>query len=63
MKATLTIQMDNAAFGDFPEYELQRIFEKLARVMRDSGGFPDGFVYPVMDFNGLKVGSLTIEED
>ena len=64
MKATLTIQMDNAAFGDTPELELGRIFRALADYLFDPvlEGLA-GIRLPVQDSNGNTVGSLTIEED
>jgi len=62
MKATLTIQMDNAAFGDDANSELERILHKLAAQVQERT-VDSNLRIPVMDFNGNKVGSLTIEED
>lgn len=59
MKATLTISMDNAAFGDDPAAELARILRDLAdRVERVN---PENI--SVRDANGNKVGELTITDD
>ena len=60
MKATLTIQMDNAAFGEYPEQELARILRRLAG---DVYSEQNRDHFPLFDRNGNTVGSLTIEED
>lgn len=60
MKATMTVQMDNAAFADDP-MELVRILRELADKLEKNGGITERFV--VMDVNGNKVGSLDIYPD
>lgn len=59
MKATMTVQMDNAAFADDP-MELVRILRELADKLEKNGGITERFV--VMDVNGNKVGSLDITD-
>jgi hypothetical protein len=36
MKATITVAMDNAAFGDEPNWELARILRELAHRIHDN---------------------------
>jgi hypothetical protein len=52
---TLTIQTDNAAFGDEPSYELARILAEVAS--RVGGGELAG---TVRDENGNTVGRFTL---
>ena len=61
MKATLTIQMDNAAFDPCPGIELARILEQAARWVKEIYGGAHSL--NLKDHNGNTVGSLTIEED
>ena len=61
MKATLTIQMDTAAFGDAPELELAEILLKLQRKVRVMPLY-SGLTEKLIDTHGNTVGSLTIEE-
>jgi len=58
MKFTCTINMDNAAFGDAPEFELTDILTKIIHKIRD--GYVEGFN---LDTNGNKVGKWEIETD
>jgi len=62
MKATLTIQMDNAAFGDWPEIELAWILRTLSEITKQRR-LCAGDEIPTRDSNGNTVGSLIIEED
>lgn len=57
MNATITIQMDNAAF-EAPATELARILRKLAKRIENDG--PD--YVPIMDLNGNKVGEFNISD-
>ena len=65
MKATLTIQMDNAAFEDSPGLELAWILRELSGDIKNNrpNSVFVGNVLSIKDSNGNKVGSLTIEED
>ena len=58
MKATITINMDNAAFDGRPATELSRILRKLAKRIEEEG--PD--YVPMMDENGNKVGEFNISD-
>ena len=57
MKATITIEMDNAAFEDGPATELARILRALAKRVSDG---PD--YVPLMDVNGNKVGEFVLSK-
>ena len=57
MKATIQIQMDNAAFTDAPASELARILRELAERIENDGQDE----CPLRDFNGNKVGQFKIE--
>jgi hypothetical protein len=71
MKATLTVQMDNAAFWDMdtkPGHalssgdELARILYATAdRIKRE--GAPGGLFFPVRDVNGNTVGTFSIDSE
>lgn len=65
MNATITIEMDNAAFTENPGFELARILHNLAENVGDwlynTSVFLDGFVFPIYDRNGNKVGKIAIE--
>ncbi len=50
---------ENAAFEEHPATEISRIFEVLAKKMRD-GDFDENT--PIWDINGNWVGSMKIEE-
>lgn len=77
MKANLSISMDNAAFGDNPQWELGRIMKELAKTVQHGLGYAvavDGeggrekvefksYKIPVRDLNGNPVGELEIIED
>lgn len=58
MKAIIEVEMDNAAFEDYPITELARILESLVH------GIKRGFVehQTLFDINGNTVGSFKIEE-
>ena len=55
MKFTCTIKMDNAAFGDEPEYELALILRHIADKAEE--GY---IVGPVIDTNGNTVGKWEV---
>lgn len=57
MKATITVQMDNAAFTDDPGAELARILRELAEKTDREGPF----VRHLRDANGNTVGKMIIE--
>ena len=54
---TITIDMDNAAFGDAPNYELARILRGLSNKLAYSSEFIDR---PLFDINGNKVGKFEL---
>lgn len=57
---TITIDTDNAAFEDQPEYEVARILRELAN------GIEKGYIddnSSIRDRNGNTVGQLTTEEE
>lgn len=56
-KFTLSVDMDNAAFEDYPVTELTRILDKVVTQfgMQD---FHEGHTKSIMDSNGNKVGSF-----
>ena len=56
MKFTLNINMDNAAFSEYPEDELKRLLEEIAP-RAGNGKLED----TVFDINGNNVGSWDIE--
>lgn len=58
MKATISIQMDGAAFED-PQ-ELPRILKDLAERLEQRGSFESGDSESVLDMNGNNVGMLKI---
>jgi hypothetical protein len=58
MKATISIQMDGAAFED-PQ-ELPRILKDLAERLEQRGSFESGDSESVLDMNGNHVGMLKI---
>lgn len=57
MKATITIQMDNAAFADEPATELARILRNLAERIEEGSTESR-----LRDINGNHVGQFTITE-
>jgi hypothetical protein len=59
MKATITVQMDNAAFTDDPGAELARILRELARVTERDGPHNRR----AMDANGNQVGQMDMTTD
>lgn len=63
MKFLLTMDMENAAFteNDEPEVEAMRILHKLAGQLSDVS-FGPGQVYTLRDFNGNKVGEAEVTE-
>ena len=61
MKFTMTIDMDNDAFGQYPESELGEILEKTARkIIRQGAHVGD---WDLFDTNGNRVGCFEIECD
>lgn len=65
MKLTLTIEMDNAAFGDEPGPEAARILawasKRLAEDLRGWVGGNKLLYLPLRDLNGNTVGELKVE--
>lgn len=60
MKATITVQMDNAAFDENGiNLELASILERLTDLLRQDSEFVRRSLY---DSNGNKVGEFLIEE-
>lgn len=57
---TITINCGNAAFGDKPEVEVARILRAMADEITDRGVI---YNWPIMDFNGNKVGELKVGEN
>lgn len=57
MKLTLEFNMDNAAFGDGHEYEAARILRKYADNIEAGADY-----VALMDINGNRVGTMSIEE-
>lgn len=57
MKATIQIQMDNAAFDDEPATELARILRKLAEKIEQGSDREN-----LRDHNGNRVGEFLIEK-
>jgi len=58
MKATITVQMDNAAFSDEPASELARILRDLAKHIENGDDHRR-----LMDFNGNHVGEFAISSN
>ena len=58
MEFKLNINMDNAAFGEFPEYELSRLLKVCATEV-ENGMHAAG----VVDYNGNRVGEFEIVQD
>ena len=58
MKIRIEINCDNAAFEDDPATEVERILKNLTGKLR----LPGMEDLPLMDINGNKVGTLTVEE-
>ena len=56
MQFTLRIKSDNAAFEEEPITELARILRELADDL-EGGNFPSS----VRDYNGNKVGTVTLK--
>ena len=57
----LKIKMDNAAFTEDPDFELQRIIGEVSEKL--SGISKDVFtICPIFDINGNKVGAFTITD-
>ncbi len=57
MKATITVQMDNEAFTDYPASELARILRDLSEKVE--AGI---MVCAVMDGNGNRVGQFEVTD-
>lgn len=55
MKVKIEIKCDNAAFEDAPEHEVARILREAAQRI-EGGGLS---CFPLFDYNGNKVGSVT----
>ena len=62
MQATLTIQMDNAAFEE-NSVELARILQDIAHKIEQRGGVVAGDSFVAMDLNGNRVGKLEVKAD
>jgi hypothetical protein len=62
MQATLTIQMDNAAFEE-NSVELARILQDIAAKIEQQGGVVAGDTFVAMDLNGNRVGKLEVKAD
>ena len=61
MELKITIQMDNAAFGDDGELEAARILRRLATDMEKyTLSYKD---WVLMDTNGNKVGTAEVIQD
>lgn len=64
MKFTLEIDMDNAAFGEFPYLELTRILVDVADDFAThdlrTASEAEKYSRPVRDYNGNRVGTATI---
>lgn len=63
--STLNLRFDigNAAFGEFPQVEVSRILRELADKIEERG-LPGGLsCLAARDFNGNRIGALTVEED
>lgn len=58
---TLTIQTDNAAFGDRPALELSRILREISEYLTRWETFPG--VEHVRDINGNAVGYWTLDSE
>ena len=63
MKATLQINMDNAAFGERPATELARILRSMAQDVDGHCLQYAGDAAFAIDINGNSVGKLEIIED
>lgn len=59
MEFKLTMKMDNAVFGEQPEGEVARLLRELADYVSTRPLTP-GDEYPLMDFNGNKVGKAEV---
>ena len=61
MDVKITINCDNAVFGDYPEIELARILTDLAgKVQTEPFDYIDGM--PLRDLNGNTVGRVELTE-
>ena len=61
MQLNITINLDNAAFGDSPGLEAGRILSELAAQMEDGNTLAgSGCREPLMDYNGNRVGEAKI---
>lgn len=61
MRAEISIDMDNEAFGAGPGGELARILEVFAAKLRHNPYISPGESWAAMDINGNRVGALTIK--
>lgn len=62
MQLTLTLTMDNAAFGDNTGREAARILHKTAVILKEYGLPPVGESLKLLDANGNTVGTVTVED-
>lgn len=62
MRIAITIDTDNAAFEDNPDYEIGRILRKLAGQIEHNGGTVAGDSWALLDSNGNKVGKCEASE-
>ena len=61
MDLNITLNMDNAAFTDGNGFEAARILTEIANQMKDHS-LEVGDSYPLRDYNGNRVGELTITD-
>lgn len=61
MNITITINTDNSAFEYDPQSEVGRILRKTAKQIEDNGLLSSDDM-PCIDFNGNKVGKITVTE-
>jgi hypothetical protein len=61
MTFVLTIETDNAAFDDSPEYEVARILRKIAERVQAEGMPLDGKCIAARDTNGNRCGSAFVD--
>jgi hypothetical protein len=58
-KITIEIETGNAAFGDDPGEEIARILGEIGDKLVE--GRPAGSIPPLFDWNGQRVGTVTVE--
>ena len=60
MKATIKIQMDNAAFDGNPGWQLAEILRELVRSLESGCSWAPGDSKNLRDSNSNRVGEMTI---